>query len=345
VKLGIVIYICFQRIELNPKKDTVRSSARCLNVCMAPNLSRSESPYTSIVYLLHGIRADQKEWMDKMQESIKAAKAYPIACEYGRISAVRFAFPWVRRRQVRWFQDSYAQLLAEYPDTPFHFFGHSNGTYILGHALRRLPGMRFDRIALTGCVLPRDYDWNACLVRGQVQQVWNHCASDDFPVAVLCQALGALGTDLGTAGSDGFDGQLDGLRMRNVRYYRGGHSAAIQKKYLPFFSKFLISADPALPSDIRGDEALLYGKLSRVVGASLNIAVRWFGLPLLCSAFLLLYSGSLISSFIWHWLKPIDVPADLVAVAALLLEVHPAFVVCAFVLLLLYGLRVYGEAH
>jgi hypothetical protein len=70
---------------------------------------------------------------------------------------LEFAIPWLREKKIRWFQDQYSSLLARYPRARFSFIGHSNGTYMLGHSLKRVPGMVFDRVTLVGSVLPREY--------------------------------------------------------------------------------------------------------------------------------------------------------------------------------------------
>ena len=43
---------------------------------------------------------------------------------------------------------------AEAPAAEFYFAGHSNGTYILGESLRRIPRMQFARIYIAASVLP-----------------------------------------------------------------------------------------------------------------------------------------------------------------------------------------------
>ena len=61
----------------------------------------------------------------------------------------------------------------------------------------------------------------------QVESVLNYVATSDLVVALLPNGLGKLGVrDLGGAGHDGFK---DAGAVSQVRYVRGGHSAALEE--------------------------------------------------------------------------------------------------------------------
>lgn len=212
-----------------------------------------------VVFVLHGIRASNRTWARQVETMIHqhAPNAHVVRSSYGYFSALRFALPWVRRRHVHWFQDAYSETLARFPNADFHFIGHSNGTYLLGHALARLPGMRFRRVVLAGSVLPAEYDWAQRFNRRQADVVHNHCANRDVPVGVLCSALRGLRMrDVGTAGYTGFLWAGDSARIREFHYHPGGHSAALRAPSLQAMVQFLISGtgeDPpglALPTDV-----------------------------------------------------------------------------------------------
>jgi hypothetical protein len=49
-----------------------------------------------------------------------------------------------------------------------YFLGHSNGTYMLGRCLEKVPSMRFRRIYLAGSVLSKEYSWNGVFDNKQV---------------------------------------------------------------------------------------------------------------------------------------------------------------------------------
>jgi pimeloyl-ACP methyl ester carboxylesterase len=88
-----------------------------------------------VVFILHGIRADNLGWVDTTEQKIKQrAKAQGIDVEviskgYEYFSAFQFAVPLLRRLNIRWFQDEYGDALVRHPKARFHFIGHSNGTY------------------------------------------------------------------------------------------------------------------------------------------------------------------------------------------------------------------------
>jgi hypothetical protein len=144
----------------------------------------------------------------------------------------------VRRKNIRFFQDQYSEVLAKYPDAEFSCVGHSNGTYILGKSLSKLTKMRFNRIYLAGSVLPEDYDWNSRLQNKQVSCVRNDRAAKDWPVAILCKGMrGGLGMkDVGVGGFDGFENQVT-----EFHFYNGGHDEAIKSPNHPVIVDFILN--------------------------------------------------------------------------------------------------------
>jgi hypothetical protein len=218
-----------------------------------------------VVLLLHGIRANNRTWVRDLQEFLAARwpDTVAIAATYGRFSARKFVFPMTRRKFLGWLQDMYAERLAENPQATFYFIGHSNGTYLLGHSLNRIPGMRFDRVLLAGSVLPASYDWKNKMAARQVAELRNDCAERDVPVAVLCAALRGLGmNDVGTAGFDGFTTWQSSAK-REIAYYRGGHGAALAADNLPRLAAYLMDGDPGDPPDLIREPPRGFSLLSR----------------------------------------------------------------------------------
>lgn len=182
-----------------------------------------------VIFVVHGIRASNGDWVKDASESIQAElpNSRIVPATYWYFSALDFALPLLRKKKIRWFMDTYSYYLARGPQASFHFLGHSNGTYLLGQSLRRLSGMQFDRVVLAGSVLPRTFNWQSHMDRRQVDEVWNHRASRDVPVAVLCNALRGLGmNDVGTGGFEGFSADP---RIHECFYHQGNHSAALEK--------------------------------------------------------------------------------------------------------------------
>ena len=194
-----------------------------------------------VVMLLHGIRSGRyRSWVADLTADIVAIPDPPRVAtpSYGYLSALGFAMPSVRAAQRRRFLDWYSRLHVDYPPEKISFAGHSNGTYILGSALREVPSMQFARIYLAGSVLPRTYPWTDVLsTRGQVLGpaagdatgvVHSDRARHDLPVNILCSALRGLGMrDLGTAGFDGFDDDVEGL-VQDAAWFPGGHGSPLE---------------------------------------------------------------------------------------------------------------------
>jgi pimeloyl-ACP methyl ester carboxylesterase len=219
----------------------------------------------SVVIVLHGIRATNTTWVQDVAAEIRSRNSgvEVVTASYGRFSARKFAVPATRRRFLGWLEDTYTERLALNPKATFHFIGHSNGTYLLGHSLQNIPGMQFERVLLAGSVLPIGYDWRSRVEMGQVRQIRNDRAARDVPVGVLCAALRGLGMrDVGTAGVDGFHGWDDKVKSE-VYYYPGGHSAALASDNLSRFVTFVLDGDVIRPGSLPRMPSMGFSFLSR----------------------------------------------------------------------------------
>ncbi len=244
------------------------------------HVPRHGDPAKQVVIVLHGIRASNDDWPRQLEEHIE--QTWPgtevIAATYGRFSARKFMIPATRRRFLTWMQDTYAEQLAVNPQATFHFVGHSNGTYLLGHSLEKIPAMRFDRILLAGSVLPRDYDWQTRRRDVQFSQLRNHRAAGDVPVGFLCAALrGLFMRDIGTGGVDGF--LWEDPAKKEVYYYRGGHSAALTQANLPHLASFVMDGKDEAPSGLLAGPTGTFSLMSRAAPA-----ISWLVVLLLAVA-------------------------------------------------------------
>jgi hypothetical protein len=188
-------------------------------------LTEQERGYRSVVFVLDGIRSNNDGWVERLSGLLSSDSTVRVVRgSYGRFSAYNFAVPITRRRTLRWFLDQYSYHLARHPELPFHFVGHSNGTYMLGQGLRHVRAIQFKRVYLAGSVLPREFDWQART--DQVAALVNVCATKDKPVAWLCSALRGVGMrDIGLGGYSGFNTLPDsGIQHR---YLVGGHSVGV----------------------------------------------------------------------------------------------------------------------
>ncbi len=203
-----------------------------------------------VVFVLHGIRADNRTWVQQTLDAITAKwpDVEAIGPRYEYFTALRFAIPMTRRRNLEWFRDAYTEKLARNPKASFSFIGHSNGTYIFGESLRAIPGMKFTRAVLVGSVLPSDYDWEDRARKNQIERLRVDGSSHDWPVGWLCSFLRGAGMrDIGTGGFEGFT-RLNGVKKSEYFWYKGGHSAPLASANLPSLADFAIAGNDMKPS-------------------------------------------------------------------------------------------------
>ncbi|WP_346622094.1 hypothetical protein [Blastococcus montanus] len=226
-----------------------------------------------VIIVLHGIRTSRyANWVGQLTSGLTERPATvdhptPVvwAPSYGYFSAVDFALPFTRARNLRRFLEWYGRVHVTHGGER-HFAGHSNGTYLLGRALEAVPAMHFDRIYLAGSVLPREYPWTRITDRQQVRELVLHDrATHDVPVGWLCAALRGLGMrDIGTAGVDGFDDRPARV-VEQCGAYRGGHGAALEPGVLPHVTAYLL--DGRTDDEQDGASPYWFGLAGRLAGA------------------------------------------------------------------------------
>jgi pimeloyl-ACP methyl ester carboxylesterase len=265
-----------------------------------------------VVIVLHGIRATNTTWVRDIAEEIRSRDnmVEVVTASYGRFSARKFAIPATRRRFIGWLEDTYAEHLAHNPKATFHFIGHSNGTYLLGHSLLNIPGMQFERVLLAGSVLPVDYDWRRMRENGQVHRIRNDRAARDIPVGILCAGLRSLGMrDVGTAGVDGFY-RWDDRAKTEIYYHPGGHGAALAPDNLPRLVTFILDGDVLQPAGLSRTPSPGFSFLSRATPV-----FAWL---------LVALTAAVVASFVargpWSWPTNLALAAAAILVAFLLID-------------------------
>lgn len=256
---------------------------------------REESPHP-VVFIIHGIRSSKSEdWVSLLKNLVLApangsagtfSESDIVTPTYGYFGSIDFAKPWIRRRNTRnllmWYSDKF---ITHNPNN-MYFAGHSNGTYMLGRCLLKVPSMRFRRIYLAASVLPKNYDWNKVVGRLQVGhytpggtwmdgRIHSDGARHDVPVGILASILSGTSPDIGTGGFSGFD-QYDAVLTEHVRSYEGGHGnmlepkasreekALVVRKRLTEIAEFIRSgADHEAPP---AKKVLIFSLVSRVLG-------------------------------------------------------------------------------
>lgn len=236
-------------LECDPKQPDQMPSDLQEQITVNPGERVTES---RTVFIVHGIRDSNSGWASQLEDQIRRhtnGKFAVIRSTYGYFSAFNFFFPWLRRQNIRWFQDQYSYRFALNPKTEFYFIGHSNGTYVLGESLKRVSAMKFKRIYLAGSVLPREYPWQERFDLDQVKELRNDRSCWDFPVGILCSGLRGLGMkDIGTGGFDGFN--FDDDRIEEVYYYKGGHGKPLAKENQGSILAFTLDGNLSHPSNL-----------------------------------------------------------------------------------------------
>ena len=268
-----------------------------------PGENRTLSGPDQVVFVLHGIRANNRTWVKELADEIHAldSRVRVITSSYRWFSALNFVVPATREKYVSWFQDQYADALAQNPEATFHFVGHSNGTYLFGKSLIDIPALRFDRAVLAGSVLTPHYDWQKRI--SQVRSVWNLRSNRDFPVSVLATAVGALGSRyVGPGGFEGFADDVPGTK-EEVFWYDGGHAAALSdREKLREVAAIVLGRSPRpSPALVAGKEDPLYARAPHtipwiarlLIPAGLFATAWWIATPLLWQQRLLVVAAVL----------------------------------------------------
>jgi pimeloyl-ACP methyl ester carboxylesterase len=215
---------------------------------VVPNYKRTDSIYI----LLHGMRSSQA-FMEELKRTLRSK--YPQADvrkpDYGYIPLGLFLSRAHRIRTAARLADDYTQARSLNPHAQINFVGHSNGTAILGYALREHPNMKFERVYLGGSVLPTNFDWRTVKDRrGQVSVVRSDRGSTDWAVGILARALERSSRlvwsfeGLGSAGYDGFAATDVSATWMNELTFEGGHSSMFTTERLQSIVDFLTAETP-----------------------------------------------------------------------------------------------------
>ncbi len=230
-----------------------------------PTLTQPDARF--LVFLIHGIR-DFGEWQSTLARAIREreADAKVVSVRYGYFNIFQFLLGFQRSRAVRSFTDRYIEEIAnlERPldEAEVSVAAHSNGTYVLGHALKKYPYMVVNRIYLAGSVLPRNFPWHGLspLQLTHLQRIRNDCANWDWPVGILCSALRwvFLFRAIGVAGYRGFQPPSGNLDLHNTTYLEGGHGVAFQPHLHANIADYLLSGEPRRPGAVRSGKRIMH---------------------------------------------------------------------------------------
>ncbi len=230
-----------------------------------------------VVFVIHGIR-DEGHWTQKI--GLNARKIFVsenigtkseiaiITSSYGYFSMLEFLKYGKRMEKIHWLTNKYVEARRRYPNAKFSYIAHSNGTYLLAHALENYPDMNFERVIFAGSVVSFKYNWQKIVERYKRQQqntndenqlgemrVLNFTATFDWVVGLLPMIADIFplnwlfGPNLGGAGVIPFKSQdVEGGDSKI-----GSHSAAIQEDNWEFLAKFAVIDGPS--PEIKKDDS------------------------------------------------------------------------------------------
>jgi pimeloyl-ACP methyl ester carboxylesterase len=250
----------------------------------------------SVFLLLHGIRDDRK-CFNRLEEKLRFLSQEPVVdpLYYGYFTARAFLNTPLRNSQISELADRYSDYLAKYPKAVFFCAAHSNGTYIAGEALRRIPSIKLKRLYLAASVLPPDFDWKTIIeTRNQVTFIRCDMGTEDIPVGVICRGLNQSGLvrSVGAGGSRGFTyGSNEHI---SYNYYKGGHGAMLEEYNTDSMASFLSEGEH------RKD-----GMTSSEVKRAQIFEILETSSFLLIYAFLLLLGALAFAPLLQPWGKPV----------------------------------------
>jgi pimeloyl-ACP methyl ester carboxylesterase len=97
--------------------------------------------------------------------------------------------------------ERYENMIARYGADTVSIVAHSFGTRVLGAVLQNFPGLKMDKIILSGSILPASFPWRTILDRDQVRVVVNLVARHD---GVVTAARILTAGRRGASGRSGF---------------------------------------------------------------------------------------------------------------------------------------------
>jgi pimeloyl-ACP methyl ester carboxylesterase len=157
----------------------------------------------------------------------------------GLVAATVFVISFVKNRvridkAEKHFRDEVEKYCGTPP--PFHVIAHSLGTRIIMNAVASQPTLRYNRVLLTGCVLPRNLPWEELRANGRnaVAHVRNEMGGRDMVSKLAAVAPQWLLPHLGDAGYRGFTTRAGVVHELNGHHEVCGCPAFVHNAPGPF---------------------------------------------------------------------------------------------------------------
>lgn len=145
---------------------------------------------SKVVVTIHGIRT-RGVWQKEITPYLAQHNLIPYHIDYGWFKAIKFFFPWWREKQVQSVRRELRELVDKVGVNRISVITHSFGTFIALEALlRENGGLKYDRVVLTGSILPRKFNWTDLLPDNKkwVLAVYNNRATLDWVVSLAAFA-------------------------------------------------------------------------------------------------------------------------------------------------------------
>jgi pimeloyl-ACP methyl ester carboxylesterase len=202
-----------------------------------------------VVVTIHGIQTHGK-WQKQITPYLAKYGLVPYHIDFGWFSVLKFLIPFTRERQVERIRDELRDLVDRSGTRRISMIAHSFGTFLAVEALTRENGnFTYDRLVLTGSIVPRNFDWKGAFDRHWVTAVRNERATRDWVVSLACFASRRLRwitwLKAGDSGRNQFDQELPQLLDDFVV---GSHSETHNRLKYEQWARFI--AYPVFPEDI-----------------------------------------------------------------------------------------------
>jgi pimeloyl-ACP methyl ester carboxylesterase len=234
-----------------------------------------------VVVTIHGIRTHGK-WQKDITPYLAKHGLTPYHIDFGWFNTIKFLIPYFRNRQLKKIRDELRRLVTVIGTNRFSIIAHSFGTYLAMEALKQENGgFSYDRVVLTGSIVPIDLDWSTLFEQTRVVAVRSECASKDYVVYLAsfasCKLIRLL-TQLnaGKSGRIGFSQKNANLIEAKID---GGHSETHNDLKFEQWARFI--AYPILPDDIlskiTAEMAALRQNVAKITNSDpINIRVNLF---------------------------------------------------------------------
>lgn len=204
-----------------------------------------------VVVTIHGIRTYGK-WQKAITPYLASHGLVPYHIDFGYFGIVKFLFPFTRNRQIKAIQKELRELVDKVRTRRVSIVAHSFGTLLALEALRRDNGaLLYDRVVLTGSILPCDFDWKSMIEdKKWVMAVRNERATQDSVVQMArlasCRPLRwVTRLNAGNSGRTAFTQKVPVLLDDQII---GDHSETHNPLKFERWARFI--AYPMLPDDL-----------------------------------------------------------------------------------------------